>query len=126
MNHILQKIKISDKAFYTKGEIVQLLESAIEKKPTEIVSNGVRVDLKTYTIQSDGKQVQLPRRIIDLVYYLMTNKGRIVNRDEILNNVWGSDVIVGERTIDVHISSLRQVLPTGCIKTIKGVGYRWN
>lgn len=126
MTAIIQKIKNSDKAFYTKGEILQLLESAIEKKPMQVESNGVRVDLKTYTVQSSGRQIQLPRRIIDLTYFLMINKGRIVNRDEILNHVWGTDVVVGERTIDVHIASIRKALAKECIKTIKGVGYQWN
>lgn len=126
MNTILQKIKISDKAFYTKGEIIQLLESAIDKKPLHVESNGVLVDLKTYTVQSSGREIQLPRRIIDLTYYLMINQGRIVPRSEILDHVWGTDVVVGERTIDVHIASIRKALAKDCIKTVKGVGYQWN
>lgn len=126
MNSILQRIQNSDKAYYTKGEIIQLIESAIDKKPLQVESNGVLVNLKTYTVQSSGREIQLPRRIIDLTYYLMINQGRIVPRNEILDHVWGTDVIVGERTIDVHIASIRKALAKDCIKTVKGVGYQWN
>lgn len=126
MNSILQRIQNSDKAYYTKGEIIQLLESVIEKKPLQIESNGVLVDLKTYTVQSSGRHIQLPRKIIDLTYYLMTNPGRIIPRNELLDNIWGSNVIVGERTVDVHIATIRKALEKDCIKTVKGVGYQWN
>lgn len=126
MTSILQRIQNSDKAYYTKGEIIQLLESLIEKKPLQVESNGVSVDLKTYTVQSSGRQIQLPRKIIDLTYYLMTNPGRIIPRNELLDNIWGSNVIVGERTVDVHIATIRKALAKDCIKTVKGVGYQWN
>jgi two-component system alkaline phosphatase synthesis response regulator PhoP len=67
-----------------------------------------------------------PRKVTELTYYLITNPGRIVKRDEILSQVWGDDVIVSDRTIDVHIRKIRQALNFDCIKTIKGVGYQWN
>lgn len=126
MNSILQRIQNSDKAFYTKGEIIQLIESTMPKKPTEVEINGIRVNLKTYTVQSAGKEIRLPRRVVDLTYYLMANAGRIIRRTELLDEIWGTDVIVGDRTIDVHIAAIRRVFPKECIKTVKGIGYQWN
>ena len=126
MNFILQRIKNSDKAYYTKGEIIQLIESTMPKKPLKVRVKGITVDLQTYTVYSAGQEIRMPRKVLDLTYYLIANAGRIVRRDEILDEIWGSEVIVGERTIDVHIAAIRKVFPKGSIKTVKGVGYQWN
>lgn len=126
MTAIIQKIKNSDKPYYTKGEILQLLESSLPKKPAKIECSGVTVDLDRYVISTQGRELTLPKKITELVYYLASNPGRVLHRHEILNEIWGSEVIVGDRTIDVHIASIRRVLPMDCIRTIKGVGYQWN
>ena len=126
LNSLLKKIQESEKAFYTKGEIVNLIEKSIPAKEQVIESNGIRIDLERYVISYNGKQSTLPRKVTELIYYLVTNSGRIIRRDELLNNVWGDDVVVGDRTIDVHIRKIRQVFNFDCIKTVKGVGYQWN
>jgi two-component system alkaline phosphatase synthesis response regulator PhoP len=126
MTAIIQKIKNSDKPYYTKGEIIQLLESALPKKPPKIECSGVTVDLDRYVISTEGRELKLPKKITELVYYLASNQGRVLHRNEILNQVWGSEVIVGDRTIDVHIRKIRRALPIDCITTVKGVGYQWN
>jgi two-component system alkaline phosphatase synthesis response regulator PhoP len=126
MNSILQRIQNSEKTYYTKGEIIQLIESTMPKKPTQVEVNGITVDLQTYTINASGHEIRMPKKVLDLTYYLIANAGRIVRRDEILDEIWGSEVIVGERTIDVHIAAIRKVFPKGSIKTVKGVGYQWN
>jgi len=126
MTAIIQKIKNSDKPYYTKGEIIHLLESALPKKPQKIQSSGVTVDLDRYVISTEGRELKLPKKITELIYFLASNQGRVLHRNEILNQVWGSEVIVGDRTIDVHIRKIRRALPMDCITTVKGVGYQWN
>jgi two-component system alkaline phosphatase synthesis response regulator PhoP len=126
LNALLNQLRESDKPFYSKGEIINLVEKMIPKKDKIVENNGVVVDLEKYVISYKGKQTTFPKKITELTYYLITNPGRIVRRDEILNEVWGGDVLVGDRTIDVHISKIRRLINFDCIKTIKGVGYQWN
>ena len=126
LNFLLKKIQDSEKTFYTKGEIVNLIEKSIPTKEKIVENNGLKIDLERYVISYNGKQSTLPRRVTELIYYLVTNSGRIIRRDELLNNVWGDDVVVGNRTIDVHIRKIREALNFDCIKTVKGVGYQWN
>ena len=126
LNALLKQLQNSEKPYYTKGEIINLVEKMIPKKEKIVESNGVVVDLEKYVISYKGMQTTFPRKVTELTYYLITNYGRTVKRDEILSEVWGDDVIVSDRTIDVHIRKIRQALDFDCIKTIKGVGYQWN
>lgn len=126
LNALLKQLQNSDKPYYTKGEIINLVEKMIPKKEKIVESNGVVVDLEKYVISYNGMRNTFPRKVTELTYYLITNPGRTVKRDEILSEVWGNDVIVSDRTIDVHIRKIRQALNFDCIKTIKGVGYQWN
>jgi two-component system alkaline phosphatase synthesis response regulator PhoP len=98
----------------------------IPKKEKIVENNGVVVDLEKYVISYKEMCSTFPRKVTELTYYLITNFGRTVKREEILSEVWGDDVIVSDRTIDVHIRKIRQALNFDCIKTIKGVGYQWN
>jgi two-component system, OmpR family, alkaline phosphatase synthesis response regulator PhoP len=74
----------------------------------------------------DGKAVVLAKKEFELLYLLASKPGRVFLRNEILNQVWGNDVIVGDRTIDVHIRKVRQKLGIDCITTVKGVGYKFD
>jgi two-component system alkaline phosphatase synthesis response regulator PhoP len=92
----------------------------------EIVSkNKVSVDLNTYTISYNGKIMQQPRKVIKMVHYMMNNRHKIITREDLLKDVWGTDVIVDERTVDVHIRKIRSAICNDCIETVKGVGYQW-
>lgn len=126
LNALLNQLRESDKPYYTKGEIINLVEKMIPKKEKIVESRGVIVDLEKYVISYNGVRNTFPRKVTELTYYLITNPGRTVKRDEILSEVWGNDVIVTDRTIDVHIRKIRKALNYDCIKTIKGVGYQWN
>jgi two-component system alkaline phosphatase synthesis response regulator PhoP len=126
LNALLKQLQNSEKPYYSKGEIINLVEKMIPKKEKIVESNGVVVDLEKYVISYNGMQSTFPRKVTELTYYLITNFGRTVKREEILSEVWGDDVIVSDRTIDVHIRKIRQALNFDCIKTIKGVGYQWN
>jgi two-component system alkaline phosphatase synthesis response regulator PhoP len=70
------------------------------------------------------EEIQLPKKEFELLVLLMSKPGKVFKRDEIYDHIWGSDLIVGDRTIDVHIRKLREKLGEELIKTIKGIGYK--
>lgn len=78
-----------------------------------------------YKIISKGKEIILPRKEFELLSLLASKPGKVFKRDEILDNVWGNEVVVGGRTIDVHIRKLREKIGDDSFKTIKGVGYKF-
>jgi two-component system alkaline phosphatase synthesis response regulator PhoP len=73
-----------------------------------------------------NEPISLAKKEFELLQYLASKPGRVFLRTEILNQIWGSDVIVGDRTIDVHIRKIRQKLGLDCITTVKGVGYKFE
>ena len=79
-----------------------------------------------YLIKIDDKEVILAKKEFELLYLLASKPGRVFLRNEILNQIWGNDVIVGDRTIDVHIRKVRQKIGLDCITTVKGVGYKFD
>jgi len=87
---------------------------------------GIVIDKNRYLVIRDGEEFSLPRKEFELVALLASQPGRVFTRDTILSSVWGNDVVVGDRTIDVHIRKLREKLGEDCFKTIKGVGYKFE
>ncbi len=86
----------------------------------------IKVDLDNYEIEIENQKISLPRKEFETFVYLAKNQGKIVRREQLLANVWGDDVVVTQRTIDVHIRKIREKLGdyADLIETIKGVGYR--
>ena len=84
------------------------------------------LDREKFIVLKDGLPVSLPKKEFELMALLMSKPGKVFLRDEILDKVWGGDVVVGDRTIDVHIRKLREKLGDNYIKTIKGVGYKFD
>ena len=87
---------------------------------------GISIDKDRYLVYKDGEELSLPKKEFELLALLASAPGRVFTRDTILNKVWGNDVIVGDRTIDVHIRKLREKLGDESFKTIKGVGYKFE
>ena len=85
---------------------------------------GIEINREEYKIVQDGKEIVLPRKEFELFYLLASKPGKVFKREEILDKVWGNEVIVGGRTIDVHIRKLREKIGEELFKTIKGVGYK--
>ena len=85
---------------------------------------GIEINREEYKIIKDGTEIILPRKEFELFYLLASKPGKVFKREEILDKVWGSDVVVGGRTIDVHIRKLREKIGEELFKTIKGVGYK--
>jgi two-component system alkaline phosphatase synthesis response regulator PhoP len=86
----------------------------------------LRIDPGQYSVQYQGRSIPLAKKEFELLYLLATRPGRVFLRNEILSQVWGADVIVGDRTIDVHVRKIRQKLGFDCIGTVKGVGYKFE
>ncbi len=84
------------------------------------------IDPEKFEVIARGVQVILAKKEFELLHLLAARPGRVFLRNEILNQVWGNDVIVGDRTIDVHIRKVRQKLGMDCITTVKGVGYKFD
>lgn len=87
---------------------------------------NVEIDPVKFEVMVDGHAASLAKKEFELLYMLASKPGRVFLRNEILNQVWGNDVIVGDRTIDVHIRKIRQKLGIDCITTVKGVGYKFD
>lgn len=92
----------------------------------EPASNALEIDVEHYQVKCGDKTIVLPRKEFSLLQLLHSEPGKLFTRDEIYAKVWGSNVIVGDRTIDVHIRKLRQKIGEEHIVTIKGVGYKYN
>ncbi len=95
---------------------------------TFIEIGPVKIDRLRYVAHLNGTEIIFPRKEFELLFYLAGNPGKVHKREDILKNVWGSDVFVIERTIDVHIRKIREKLgsDSDCIETLKGVGYRFK
>ena len=96
-----------------------------ENKEAEVINLGdIEINREEYKIVKDNQEIVLPRKEFELFYLLASKPGKVFKRDEILDKVWGNEVIVGGRTIDVHIRKLREKIGEELFKTIKGVGYK--
>ena len=83
------------------------------------------IDRSSYKLKTDGKEITLPRKEFELLFLLCSKPGKVFKRESILESVWGKDVVVGDRTIDVHIRRLREKIGDSYFKTVKGVGYKF-
>lgn len=91
-----------------------------------IVIDNINIDPVKFMVSVDGKDVVLAKKEFELLHLLASRPGRVFLRNEILSQVWGNEVIVGDRTIDVHIRKIRQKMGIDCITTVKGVGYKFD
>jgi len=94
------------------------------KKDTVTVGN-ITIDKERYIIIRDGDELVLPRKEFELLSYLISKPEKVFTREDIYDNVWGNDIVVGDRTIDVHIRKLREKIGSEHIHTVKGVGYKF-
>jgi len=95
-----------------------------ENSSTTLTVGDIEINREEYKIIRQDKEIVLPRKEFELFYLLATKPGKVFTREEILDKVWGNEVVVGGRTIDVHIRKLREKIGDDFFKTIKGVGYK--
>lgn len=94
--------------------------------PVSIIEKGnLKIDTEKFMIYKEDKEIVLPRKEFALLLLLVSKPQKVFTRDEIFTKVWGNDIIVGDRTIDVHIRKLREKIGDDLIQTVKGVGYKF-
>ena len=94
--------------------------------PKTIDLGSIKINKEEYVVIKDKKEILLPRKEFELLFLLATKPEKVFTREEIMNKVWGTQVIVGDRTIDVHVRKLREKIGEKHIKTLKGVGYKFK
>ena len=105
---------------------VKALLRRFKNDSSQILSyENIVIDSEKYTVEVDNKQHNLPRKEFELLFLLASKPGKVFKREKIMESVWGTDVIVGDRTIDVHIRKLREKIGEKFFKTTKGVGYQF-
>lgn len=107
------------------SRINALLRRQLKEDSDAILKVGsLQVDREKFIVRMGTDEIFLPRKEFELLHLLASKPGKVFKREEILSKIWGKDVIVGDRTIDVHIRKLREKLGDDAIKTIKGIGYK--
>jgi two-component system alkaline phosphatase synthesis response regulator PhoP len=96
-----------------------------QKNNTEDLG-GIKIDKEKFCVYKDGVEITFPKKEFKLLSLLASKPGKVFTREFILEQVWGDEVVVGDRTIDVHIRKLREKLGDDYIKTIKGIGYKFE
>ncbi|HEU0064825.1 MAG TPA: response regulator transcription factor [Flavisolibacter sp.] len=115
---------LSPNVFVSK---VNALFRRVNKTEHKIITiNNLIIDPEKFIVEYEGREIILAKKEFELLYLLASKPGRVFLRNEILSQVWGNEVIVGDRTIDVHIRKIRQKLGVDCVTTVKGVGYKFE
>ena len=97
-----------------------------QQKSTQVDLGGIKIDKEKYCVYKDDVEIAFPKKEFKLLSLLASKPGKVFTREFILEQVWGDEVVVGDRTIDVHIRKLREKLGDDYIKTIKGIGYKFE
>ncbi|MFC6268857.1 response regulator transcription factor [Frigoriflavimonas asaccharolytica] len=115
---------IKPKILISKVNALFQLTAQVYDDAKKIVIGNLTIDKDNFKVLQNGKSFLLPKKEFDLLFLLASNTEKVFKREEILEKVWGNDVVVGERTIDVHIRRLREKLGIQSIQTLKGIGYK--
>ncbi len=108
------------------SKIKGLLRRNSGKSSQEVTIDGLSIDREKYLALKDGVEIILPKKEFELLALLMSKPESVFTREAIFSGVWGHDIVVGDRTIDVHIRKLREKIGDNFIKTVKGVGYKFS
>ena len=109
-----------------KALLRRYMEHEQKEENRQLKFDEFTIDRDRYSIMMEGNEIFLPKKEFELLLLLTSRPNKVFSREEIFSQVWGNDVIVGERTIDVHIRKIREKLDLKNIKTIKGVGYKFE
>jgi len=125
--NLINAIKRSKKSFFTQDEIFKLvLETTKENEVNTIKSGLIELNRLDMTLSFKGNKTRLQKLTFNLLWYLMENEGKIVQREILMRDVWGSEICVTTRTIDVCVHKLRELIGKEKIETHKKIGYRFN
>lgn len=117
---------IKPKLLVSKVKALLRRQSGSSEVSETLNVGGIEINREEYKIVMGNIEIALPRKEFELFYLLASKPGKVFKRDEILDKVWGNEVVVGGRTIDVHIRKLREKIGDDFFKTIKGVGYKFE
>lgn len=123
-DYIIKPIK--PKVFVSKVKALLKRTRSDMGTTNTLEANGVRIDLERVLVYNGHEELQLPKKEFELLALLMSKPGKVFKRDEIYAHIWGHDLFVGDRTIDVHIRKLREKIGDERIGTVKGIGYRFE
>jgi two-component system alkaline phosphatase synthesis response regulator PhoP len=87
---------------------------------------GLKIDRASYTVTVREQEISLPKKEFELLFFLAQNRNKVLSREDLLQHIWGRDVFVVPRTVDVHIRKVREKVGENYITTVKGVGYKFN
>ena len=113
------------KALLKRYDKSQQEKDTTDTKAKTVSTTGLFIDKERFVVFKNGREITLPKKEFELLALLMSKPDRVFVREEIYNLVWGDDIIVGDRTIDVHVRKLREKIGEKYIKTLKGVGYKF-
>ena len=105
--------------------ILRRSNKKIEPENNIIEFENIKIDRESYKVYVSGQSLSLPRKEFELLYLLASKPDKVFKREKIMEKVWGAEVVVGDRTIDVHIRKLREKIGDKFFKTVKGVGYKF-
>ena len=123
-DYILKPIK--PRALMSRISALFRRESKKTTVSTQIKIGDLVIDRTSYTIKIKDREINLPKKEFELLFFLAQNPNKVFSRDDLLQNIWGSDVYVLARTVDVHIRKVREKIGDDYITTVKGVGYKFN
>ena len=105
--------------------LLRRLKKVMANDINEIVFDDIKIDREKYKVYISDSVLNLPRKEFELLHLLASKPDKVFKREKIMETVWGSEVVVGDRTIDVHIRKLREKVGDKYFKTVKGVGYKF-
>lgn len=117
---------VKPRVLVSKVKAILRRKGSTEQAMKDIEAGGISIDRERYVIKQNDAEINLPKKEFELLSLLMSKPGKVYTREVIMNQIWGGEVVVGDRTIDVHIRKLREKLGEELIKTIKGVGYKFE
>ncbi|MDH3709981.1 MAG: response regulator transcription factor [Cyclobacteriaceae bacterium] len=123
-DYITKPIKL--RALMSRIKAVYKKTSKEKKVPDVVEINDLVIDKNSYVVRRNNKEIPLPKKEFELLYFLALNPNRVFGRDELLHQIWGADVYVLARTVDVHIRKVREKIGDHYISTVKGVGYKFD
>lgn len=117
---------IKPRALISRIQAILRRSSKKSSKPETLNFGTLQIDRVSYTVSINGQRVDLPKKEFELLYFLAQHPNQVFSREDLLENIWGSDVYVLARTVDVHVRKVREKIGEDYISTVKGVGYKFN
>jgi two-component system alkaline phosphatase synthesis response regulator PhoP len=117
---------IKPRALVSRIQALFRRETKVASPASVIEIGDMKIDRTSYTVTVQGRQVNLPKKEFELLFFLAQNPNKVFSREDLLHNIWGTDVYVLDRTVDVHIRKVREKIGEDFISTVKGVGYKFS